>query len=401
MTATETRQPPRFPSRPPRNRAVRWRPGPYLLVGGACWLLLAVVTWHTPIASDFGQHAAAVEQVKANWRHPGNPLLKAPGTGSPYYSPYIVLLGLVAKATGTAGWLVLRWCGALNLAVLVAGVGAYTKTLTGRRWAPVYALLAFVLLWGPKAAEWSGFCGVWSLTRGASYPSTFAVGLSFVLWTGTDRLARHGARALPCMGLGLLGAVLLLIHPVTALAAGVGVAAIVAGRQRSWSWRAAGGWAPTAAVAVALAAAWPYFDVFALAGDTSLDYLHRKLYQHPFPWYGLAAAGLPALLWRARQRLRDPLVVMFAADTVIAGYGWLSAHYVYGRVFALALVPSSSPSRWSWPRPGPGPGRGGGWCRSPRSRCAAAWWRRRARWSRAAICRSPLTTRGAGTATPG
>jgi hypothetical protein len=133
--------------------------------------------------------------------------------------------------------------------------------------------------------------------------------------------------------------VLLLIHPVTALAAAVGVAATVVGRQRSWSWRAAGGWTLAAAVAFVLAFAWPYFDVFALAGDTSLDYLHRRLYQHPFTWYGLAAIGLPALLWRARRRPRDPLVVMFALFTVIAGYGWLSGHYVYGRVFALALVP--------------------------------------------------------------
>jgi hypothetical protein len=357
-SATGEAGPARIPATSRAPRAERWRPTPYLAFGGACWLLLAVVTWRTPIASDFGQHAAAIERVRTDWWHPGNPLLKAPGTGSPYYSPYIVLLGLVAKATGAAGWVVLRCCGPVNLAVLVAGVGAYARTLSGRPWAPVYALLAFTLLWGSRGEEWSGFCGMWSLTRGGSYPSAFAVGLTFALWAGTDRLARRGGGALPYAGIGLLGAVLLLIHPVTALAAAVGVAATVVGRQSAWSRRAAAGWALAALVAVSLAAAWPYFDVFALVGDTSLDRLHHKLYQHPLRWYGLAAVGLPALLWRARRRARDPLVVMFALDAVIGGYGWLSGHYVYGRVFALALVPLqfalavelAGPRPWSWPR---------------------------------------------------
>jgi lambda repressor-like predicted transcriptional regulator len=44
--------------------------------------------------------------------------------------------------------------------------------------------------------------------------------------------------------------------------------------------------------------AWPYFDVFALAGDSTVDEVHRRLYLHPWQWYGLAAVGLPALALR-------------------------------------------------------------------------------------------------------
>jgi hypothetical protein len=322
-----------------RARALAWRPTPYAVVGTGFWLLLAIVAWHTPVASDFGQHASAVQRVRDNPWHPANPLLKEPGTGSPYYSPYIVALGLTARLTGAAGWQVVRWCGPLNLAVLVLGVGAYARTLSSRRTAPVYALLAFTLLWGVQGKEWSGFCAVWSLTRGASYPSTFAVGLAFLLWARTDRLALRGATAWAYAGLGAAAGALLLIHPITALAATVGMAATVAGRQRGWSRRVAGLWAVTGVAAVVVAAAWPYFDVFALAGDTTVDQVHRRLYIHPWQWYGLALAGLPALAWRARRRLRDPLALMFAADCVIAGYGWVSGHYTYGRVFALLLVP--------------------------------------------------------------
>jgi hypothetical protein len=335
-----------------RARVAAWQPAPYTVVGAAFWGVLSVVIWHTPIASDFGQHAAAVEQVREHWRRPANPLLDVPGTGSPYYSPYIVGLGLAAKATGVAGWVALRWCAVLNVAVLVAGIGAYARTLSTRALAPVYALAAFALLWGVRGTEWSGFCGLWSLTRGASYPSAFAVGLTFLLWAWTDRLVAArpdgggpaGVRGWAAhAGLGAAGAVLLLIHPITALAAAVGALATVTARQRRWSWRAGRGWALTAATAVGAAAAWPYFDVFALAGDSTLDEVHRTIYQQPLQWYGLAAVGLPALVWRARtsgrRGTRDPLTLMFAADCLIAAYGWLSGHYTYGRVFALLLVP--------------------------------------------------------------
>jgi hypothetical protein len=315
------------------------------VVGCGFWALVAVVAWHTPIMSDFGQHASAVQRVRDDPWHPANPLLKEPGDGSPYYSPYIVALGLAARATGAAGWQAVRWAGPLNLAVLLVGLGAYVRTLSARRLAPVYALLAFTLLWGTAAKEWSGFCDLWSLTRGASYPSTFAVGVTLLLWAWTDRLAREddgggrGRAAWQHLGLGAAAGVLLLVHPITALGAAVGTAATAAGRQRGWSGRVVLRWALTAGAALAVAAAWPYFDVFALAGDTTVDQVHRRLYTSPWQWYGLALVGLPALLPRARRSARDPLVLMCGAFCLLAGYGWLSGHYTYGRVIGLLLLP--------------------------------------------------------------
>jgi hypothetical protein len=315
------------------------RQAPYLICAAAFWLVLALVVFHAPISGDFGQNAAAVERISENWRHPANPVIKEPGRGSPYFSPYLVALGLAAKVTGITAWLALRWCGLVNLAVLVAGVGVYARTLSRRPLAPVYALLAFTLLWGWQPELWSGFCGLASLTQVAPYPSTFAVGLTFLLWAWTDRVVRRGGGWWAHAGLGALGGLLLLIHPITALAAATGVAATVVGRQRTWTRRTAAVWTLTLAVALGVAAAWPYFDVFALAGDTTVDAVHRKLYEQLLPWYSLGLVGLPALVWRARRRWRDPLVLMFGADCVIAAYGWISGHYTYGRVFALLLVP--------------------------------------------------------------
>lgn len=376
------------------ERASRWRPTPYLIAGTAFWLVMTITAWRTPIAADFGQHASAVQRIKDDWRHPMNPLLKEPDSGSPYYSPYIVGLGLFAKATGLAAWRVVKLWAPLNLAVLLLGVRAFTRTLSARRWAPVFALAAFTLLWGVREKEWSGFCGLWSLTHGSPYPSCFAMGLALLLWAWTDRLARRwpaasgggsrgangggsrdegaggggrgadeagrgadevgGPRLRPVTvarrlrgqglwsfaGLGAAGGVLLLIHPITALAAWVGMGCVVAGRQRTWGWPVAARWAVACGAAVLVALIWPYSDVFSLAGDTTVDAVHRFLYTHPWRWYGLAfVLGVPALALRARRRLRDPLVLMFLAYGVLVGYGWASGHYTYGRVFALLMVP--------------------------------------------------------------
>ncbi|MGV9896201.1 hypothetical protein ACWDVV_18155, partial [Streptomyces tendae] len=100
-----------------------------------------------------------------------------------------------------------------------------------------------------------------------------------------------------------------------------------------------GRWALTGAVAVGAAAAWPYFDVFALAGDGSVDAMHRVLYLHLPGEFWLALLGLPALWARGRRSARDPLVLMFALDCAAVAYGWFSGHYTYGRILGLALVP--------------------------------------------------------------
>src|SRR5206468_357266 len=98
--------------------AGRLRPTPYLLFGTAFWLVVSVTAWRTPIAADFGQHASAVQRIKDDWLHPMNPLLKEPDSGSPYYSPYIVTLGLFAKLTGLTAWRAVKLCAPLNLALL-------------------------------------------------------------------------------------------------------------------------------------------------------------------------------------------------------------------------------------------------------------------------------------------
>ncbi|MFH8986512.1 hypothetical protein [Streptomyces sp. NPDC017940] len=325
---------------------VRWRPSPYLLLGGLFWLVMSLAYWRVPICCDFGQHAAVVERLKDDLLHPAHPMADLPGDGSAYYSPYAVAQALLADATGLAGWQVVKLSGPLNLLVLLTGIGRFVRVLTPRPWAPVLALFAMVLLWGTRMAWWSGYLGLMSMTGNLGYPSTFGIALMFWAWAWAGTAARSRRGAPTHLGLGALCGLILLIHPITSVAAVIGVSAFALPQcARALRDGVPAGprvallWALTGLTALAVATTWPYFNPLTLVGDQSVDWIHRQLYTDMPERFWLAALGLPALYLRWRKDHKDPLVVMFALDCAVVGYGWLSGHYTYGRILGLTLVP--------------------------------------------------------------
>ncbi|EPH39303.1 hypothetical protein ABT390_29160 [Streptomyces aurantiacus] len=317
---------------------IRRRPSPYLVLGGLFWLLMSLAYWRVPICCDFGQHAAVVERLKDDLLHPRHPMADLPGDGSAYYSPYAVAQALLAKATGLAGWQVVKLSGPLNLLVLLTGIARFVRVLTPRPWAPVLALFAMVLLWGTRVAWWSGYLGLMSMTGNLGYPSTFGIALMFWAWAWAGSLARSlpesPRTAWSYAGLGALCGLILLIHPITSVAAVIGVIAFALPRLGTPLK-----WALTGLTALAVATAWPYFNPLTLVGDESVDWIHRQLYTDMPQRFWLAALGLPALYIRWRRDHKDPLVLMFALDCAVVAYGGLSGHYTYGRILGLTLVP--------------------------------------------------------------
>ncbi|MFI6941640.1 hypothetical protein ACIBI4_20390 [Streptomyces sp. NPDC050418] len=342
------------------------RPSPYLVYGTLFWVLVTAAAWRIPVCCDFGQHAAVVERLKASLTDPAHPMAAAPGDGSPYYSPYAVLQGLFAQVSGLAGWQVVKLSGPVNLLVLLTGLNRFVKALTPNRWAPLLALACMVLLWGTQMAWWSGYLGLMSLAGHLPFPSTLAIGLTFWAWSWTARLTRDGGRTVSYAGLGALGGLILLIHPISSVGAMIGVVAFVPGwGVRGGTRTVAGprlrpvaGWAVASVAAVVVVLSWPYYSLFDLLGDGSIDGMHRALYDAMPERFWLAFLGLPALVARWRRDRRDPLVLMFALGALTIAYGWISGHYTYGRIMGLTLIPLqfalaielTGPRPWTWGR---------------------------------------------------
>ncbi|MEU2900681.1 hypothetical protein ACWC4E_29060 [Streptomyces sp. NPDC001273] len=310
-----------------------------MVVAGLVLVLLVLVVVRLPWAGDLGIHAATVQRLRHSLLDPGNPLVDA-DTPSPYYSPWMVLLGGVCRATDLEVFTVLRLAAVVGLGLLVTGVRRYVRTLSAHRAAPALALLSLLLLWGTTPFLWSGFPGLHSLALTVAYPSTFTLGLAFHFWALLDRAVRGAAGWGAWLGLGVLWAVILLCHQFSGVVASAGaVATVVAARPGRGVWPRA---AVASAVGVAVLWAWPYYDFFALfgaAGD-ALEPVHRVLYEEPAARYGLLLVGVAALVPRWRRDRGDALVVFFGLGLLIVGAGWVSGHYSWGRALPAVVIPA-------------------------------------------------------------
>jgi hypothetical protein len=347
----------RIPLRP-REVWRRWRRAgaAYRVVWSAASLVvvvLALMVVRLPWAGDLGIHAATLERLRHDLADPGDPLVDV-AVPSPYYSPWMVALALFGKATGVGTFGVLRVAAAVDLVLLVTGIRRFVRTFTTRRAAVPLAVLTVTLLYGWELFTWSGFPGLTSLALCLAYPSTFAMGAAFHLWALLrDALARDWR--LPAhLLLGVALAVVLLSHQFTGVVTVLGLLAIVSG-ARPWPSRAV--WARLGAgcaLALAILLAWPYYSFFALLGVGGLEAVHRPLYAHLVPRFGLLALGVAALAVRWRRDRRDPLVLLFAFGAVVYAAGGLTAHWSWGRVLpamflsaqvALAVEVAAAPGR--------------------------------------------------------
>jgi hypothetical protein len=301
-------------------------------------VLLLLVIVRLPWAGDLGMHAATVQRLSHHLAHPGNPLVDA-DTPSPYYSPWMLVLGAVAKLTGLSVFVVLRLAALAGLSLLVTGVWRYVRTLSAHRAAPALALLCLLFLWGTLLFNWSGFLGLNSLALTVSYPSVFALGLSFHFWAWLTRAAREEAPWGRWLWLGVLWALILLCHQFTGVVASLGaLATVIAAR-------------PTRPVLLRLSAAlalgllllwlWPYYDFFSLfSAGADLEAIHKPLYEHLAARFGLVLLGVAALVLRVRRDRRDPLALFFVLGVLVFAAGGLSGHYSWGRALPAALIPA-------------------------------------------------------------
>ncbi|MFI7340110.1 hypothetical protein ACIBUY_19515 [Streptomyces sp. NPDC050085] len=305
-------------------------------------LLLGVVL-QLPWAGDLGIHAATIQRLRHDLGSPGDPLVAA-DSDSPYYTPWTLLLGCLAKATGLGVFVVLRIAALISLTVLVTGVWAFVASFRDRAsaWrssaAAALVLLSLMLLWGTTLFDWSGFLGLNSLALTVSYPSTFALGASFWLWT----LLRRAAAWPHFLGAGALWAVILLSHQFTGVVATLGSIAMLLGTRATdgrVGWERIGGGAALGAVLLAL---WPYYSFFKLFDmGGGLEEIHRSLYRElPGRIWLVALVGGAALVLRCLRDRRDPLVLFCLFGITLFAAGGISGHWSWGRVLPAALIPA-------------------------------------------------------------
>ncbi|MFJ4961495.1 hypothetical protein ACIP6P_03405 [Streptomyces sp. NPDC088729] len=261
-TSTPSETPPTRPAATGADETAApplWIPSPYLLLGGLLWAVLSAAAWQAPLCCSSGLQAAVIERLRADLLHPTFPMTDLPAMASAHYSPYALVQGLAARATGVSGRTVVAVAASVNLLLLLTGIGRLTRLLTPNRWVPVGILAVPALIHWADPARWSA-------------PGTFAVAVTLHLWAWTGRAAgrapasasggppRRTPRWTEVAGIGALLGLVLLVHPPTAIGAVLGAVALIAVRQRTRIRPTLRRWALTAACALAVAALWPYYN---------------------------------------------------------------------------------------------------------------------------------------------
>jgi hypothetical protein len=298
----------------------------------------AAYAWLGYFSSDFWEHAAIVREVAARPFSPRHPLLAVDAPHA-YVSPYLLTVGLAARATGASPTSALAAAGLVNILLLVLAFRRLLVRLLGGEAAAPYALLFMVFLWGRDPWMWSGFFHIGMLGFNASYPSTFAAAAIFLCLSLLLDVLDRG-RGLALIGVGVLVALVVITHPPTAVVLLAGLATLFLGRVRN-SVLTTGVLLVGAVVAgVAAALAWPYFPVLNLlvAQPAEFHTYHAVFYQGVATQIWPAIVAVPLLLWRLRESRRDPLVLLVALLAVVYVLGAVTGKYGLGRVIAYIVV---------------------------------------------------------------
>ncbi len=302
---------------------------------------LAKRTW--PGAVDIWEHAAAARELGAHPFNPGHPLL-AIDRPHQYFSPYLLVVGLMSRFTGLNVVDTLNVWGVVNLVLILVGLRLFVTKLTGRKHVDFYALLFILFLWGPGAWFFSGFLHFDIIALVLTYPSTFCKGLVFLsLWAHLNYLESDNPRWLiPTLATSF---VIFLTHPVDQVFLAVGLVALTFAGGGSRRDRRIGYSVATVGAAFLAALLWPYMSLWhILLGSSAEGYRNafkaadHDLYVNVLARCGLALIVLPFVVSRLRNWRRDPLVLMFLGTLALYVYGMIVDDATFGRLISSVQV---------------------------------------------------------------
>lgn len=316
---------------PSGSWAVRHR---YLLLAGVVTILTAVQALNGQWSSDMWEHVAVVRELIARPGDPVHPQVLSEAT-HPGFSPYTVLLALVARLLDVGPIAVLAAAGVANVALLLVALRWLVLELTANRRAHFWALLFVLALWGFGPYRYSGFYSLNSIGFVAPYPSTAATAAAFGALVAGLRYAR-GGRATWLVGMSAGAAFVVLVHPLSApwLAAALlaVAAALVRGRRLVWFLGAGG-------LALALCGLWPYYPIVDLVRDSgSVQGLNRSMYANPLVRTFPAALGLVVIVRRWRADRLDRLGLFLAGSLGLYLVGQVTGNTSFGRSLAFVVM---------------------------------------------------------------
>ncbi|MBF0571569.1 MAG: hypothetical protein HQL12_06815 [Candidatus Omnitrophica bacterium] len=290
---------------------------------------------------DFWMHSDVVHELATHPFSPKHPelLMDAPHS---FYSPYSLGIALIAKIFNINSIMALSIGGIFNFLLFLIGLNMFVPLLLGNNKGAFYTLFFTLFLWGPGVWNYSGFFHFGVIGYVLPYPSTFAMGLILLSLSMVILFLRDKSKM---VFFGLLGfsVIILLSHPLSAILLYTGILALVTGYKdplRPSSRTDSVFILSVIPLSFLIALAWPYYPLLKLIlGDGALlDLNNSCMFQGVLKIIFPALIGLPILVLRARSDWKDPLFLMFSGLVLVYVYGWLTGHFIYGRVISFMIL---------------------------------------------------------------
>src|SRR5262249_40364670 len=133
-----------------------------------------------------------------------------------FFSPYALLVALVAKITNVDAIRALQYVAYFNLVLLFTTYYLFCKSIFKNEVVATTGLIFILFLWGRNPFLWSGFYHIYGLGNVLPYPSTFALSLAFLvlyLLSNNPGKKTYVKSAVMVM----LSSVVFITHPTTAI----------------------------------------------------------------------------------------------------------------------------------------------------------------------------------------
>jgi hypothetical protein len=311
-----------------------------------CLLVFGVMCLHTRTGQwvgDFWGHSAIVRELATHILHPRHPqlLLDAPHA---FYSPYAVMVALLARALHSDAVTALSIMGLVNLGLFFLGLRLFVFSTVPKHQSATafYTLLLTLFCWGSAPWVWSGFFHIGALRYVLPYPSTFAAALTLIA-LGVNWLRMETKQQIWLVPIFLIAVTVLISHPITFLFLAVGLISQSCTKESSVLWEIilVGS---LLSLAFLVAAFWPYFPMLKLFMSES-GVFHAKyhadcrvMYQQVVSRVWPSLIGVPLVIASIRSNWRRPSVLMLVILSGIYVFGAISGKYGCGRVVSFIVL---------------------------------------------------------------
>jgi hypothetical protein len=303
---------------------------------------LASYSFGQPITSnlpnaDIWQHVAALGALIDAPLSPSNPFVPT-NESSRLFGPYWWIIAAVARATGLTPFEAYALGSITNLALLTAGIWSFARAYHRHPAAPFMLLAAMMIGWFAPPV-YTGYYNPTSLMTGSAYPATTAIAAMLLHWATTIRLLERPDRARRIAN-GLIMAFVFVTHPFSAAVSLAGMLCFVvawpdACRRGRIAVIVASG------AGLALAAAWPFFNPYAvLSTGGSPRWFGIDFYTPAWLAGSLlpAITGVIGLLSPRRSRAGLPLLLLLAPIAIGFAAGATQAFAAGHRLLPLLTL---------------------------------------------------------------